>query len=251
MSKTKTTATSRTSHDTPQDLVGFMTNEEWDGLLGHVNALVQEMDDLPFPQVKEKVFELLAGVDAIHREALRRLGRLFKEGVLEAVVTDPAIHTLMELYDLLPPEKNKIEDQTAKIKYPHELAKFMAMETEKRSDKPKYPHWVPVLKHGGELIGGSIKECVADDRNLLICRVDDTFFALNSACSQDGSSLAGALLNKFTLTCPHHGGCYYDIRTGTRIASNGQIECFSVKLDEGGRILVGIDMEFKPQLPAF
>ena len=250
MSETEPTK-SLISHDTPQDLVGFMTNEEWDDLLSDVNALVQEMDDLPYPQVKEKVFELLAGVDAIHREALRRLVRLFKEGVLEAVVTDPAIHTLMELYDLLPPEENKTEDQTANKKFAQELASFMHPESETQSDKTKFPHWVPALKHGDELIGGSIKECEVDDQNILICRVDDTFFALNSACSQDGSSLAGAQLNKFTLTCPHHGGCYYDIRTGTRIAGKGQIECFSVKLDEGGRLLVGVDMEFKPQLPAF
>ena len=58
MSETEPTK-SGISHDTPQDLVGFMTNEEWDDLLGDVNALVQEMDDLPYPQVKEKVFELL------------------------------------------------------------------------------------------------------------------------------------------------------------------------------------------------
>jgi len=250
MSETKTSK-SRTSHDTPQALVGFMTNEEWDGLLGHVNALVQEMDDLPFPHVKEKVFELLAGVDAIHREALRRLVRLFKEGVLEAVVTDPAIHTLMELYDLLPPEANKTEDQAAKVKFTQGPVKFVPPETETRPDKPKYPHWVPALKHGDELTGGSIKECVVDDRRILICRAGDKFFAVDSACIQDGSSLAGAHLNKFTLTCPHHGGCYYDIRTGTRIAGNGQIECFSVKADAEGRILVGVDMEFKPQLPAF
>ena len=250
MSETETTK-SPTSHDVPQALVGFMTNDEWDGLLGHVNALVLEMDDLPFPHVKEKVFELLAGVDAIHREALRRLVRLFKEGVLEAVVTDPAIHTLMELYDLLPPEANKTEDSSAKVKFSQGPVKFVPPKSKTRPDKPKYPHWMPVPKHQDELIGGSITECMVEERRILICRAGDKFFALDSACFQDGSSLADAQLNKFTLTCPHHDGCYYDIRTGKRIASNGAIECFSVKADAGGRILVGVDMEFKPQLPAF
>lgn len=250
MSETETTK-SQTSHDTPQALVGFMTNEEWDGLLGHVNALVQDMDDLPFPQVKEKVFELLAGVDAIHREALRRLVRLFKEGVLEAVVSDPAIHSLMELYDLLPPEANKTEEPSAKFNVAEWAAKNVPPKAEKPSVKPKYPHWVPVLKHGDELTGGSIKECMVDDHRILICQAGDKFFAVGSVCIQDGSSLANAHLNNFTLICPHHSGCYYDIRTGARIAGNGQIECFSVKADEKGRVLVGVDMDFKPQLPAF
>ena len=87
-----------------QQLVGFMSTAGWDGLLAQVNAQLEEMEQLPLPEVKDKVFELLAGIDAIHREALRRLVSVFKEGVLEKVVTDPAIHTLMELYDLLPPE---------------------------------------------------------------------------------------------------------------------------------------------------
>jgi len=38
----------------------------------------------------------------LHREALHRLVRLFKERVLEQVATDPAIRTLLEMYDLLP-----------------------------------------------------------------------------------------------------------------------------------------------------
>ena len=41
-------------------------------------------------------------IDALHREALHRLVRLFKERVLEQVATDPAIRTLLEMYDLLP-----------------------------------------------------------------------------------------------------------------------------------------------------
>ena len=78
--------------ESPQPLIGFMSNEEWERLLVQVSAQIGEMEKLPFPEVRDKVFELLAGIDSIHREALRRLVRLFKEGVMEQVVTDPAIH---------------------------------------------------------------------------------------------------------------------------------------------------------------
>jgi hypothetical protein len=41
-------------------------------------------------------------IDSVHREAITRLVALFKDGVLEQVIQDPAIRTLMEMYDLLP-----------------------------------------------------------------------------------------------------------------------------------------------------
>jgi hypothetical protein len=62
----------------------------------------QEIEIPPDPETRERVLDLLQGIDAIHREALTRLIRLFKKGDLEQVVTDPAIRALMELYDLTP-----------------------------------------------------------------------------------------------------------------------------------------------------
>ena len=87
-----------------QERVGFMTNSGWDSLLVQVNQQIEEFENHPLPEVKDKVFSLLESIDLIHRESLGRLVSLFKEGVLEQVVSDPPIHTLMELYDLLPPE---------------------------------------------------------------------------------------------------------------------------------------------------
>jgi len=239
--------------DAPQPLVGFMTNEAWDALLGQVDAMVQEMDNLPFPEVKEKIFALLGGIDTIHRESLGRLVRLFKEGVLEKVVTDPTIHTLMELYDLLPPEAKAEDEQLAKIRFTTNRAKPTSTPAKEElpPERPKYPHWLPALMAGQDIPRGTIKECQVDDHPILLCRVGDAFFALDAACAQDGASLAGAELNKYTLTCPHHTGCHYDIRHGGQIGGTKRIECYSVKLDDAGRLMVGIDMEFKPELPAF
>jgi len=247
--KSKSTK-SQMPQDGPQPLVGFMTNEEWNELLAHVDGLVQEMDDLPFPEVKKQVFELLAGIDTIHREGLRRLVRLFKEGVLEQVVTDPTIHTLMELYDLLPPEAKDVDEQASKIQWTTSRSNAAAPQAAIPTNH-KFPHWVPVLKDGEELSDGAIKECKIDDRRILLCRVKDDFFAVGSACPQDGSSLAEAKLHKYNLVCPHHRGCYYDVRDGARIAGEGGIECFPVKHEDSGRMLIGVDMEFEPKLPAF
>lgn len=241
------------SPEPPQPLVGFMTNEEWDALLKHVNDQIQEMERVPFPEVKERVFELLAGVDAIHREALRRLVRLFKEGVLEKVVTDPAIHTLMELYDLLPPEPRAAGDderpERPKTRFPNIPVRVIA--PSRPAAQPKYPHWVPVLKSPDELPPGSVKEFDIDAHQVLLCRVQDKFFALESHCARDGSSLAQAALSSYTLSCPNHPGCLYDVRQGTRIAGDERIACYPVKIEADNRVLVGLDMPFMPLLPSF
>ena len=235
--------------DPPQQLTGFMTNAEWTELLGQADAHLLQMEELPYPNVKEQVFALLGTIDTIHREALRRLVRLFKEGVLEKVVTDPAIHTLMELYDLLPADAKPVDEQRAKIIFTTSRSK--APPASQPKPKPKYPHWVPVSPSVTDVSGGAVIECQAEDHLIVVCRAGVDLFALDARCLQDGASLAGGKLTKFNLTCPQHSGCYYDIRDGSRIAGTGRLECFSVKQNEGGRILVGIDMEFTPRRPAF
>lgn len=238
-----------------QPLVGFMTNEEWDELLAHANGLILELEKIPFPEVKDKIFELLAGIDAIHREGLRRLVRLFKEGVLEKVVTDPAIHTLMELYDLLPPVDSSTADavptDTRLHRFPNIPIKVVPAERLEPASKAKFPHWVPALAKSEPLAPGGVLEVDLDAHRVLLCRVNDKYFALDSHCAQDGASLADATLNSYTLACSRHPGCFYDVRQGTRIAGSGKVDCFPVKLSDDGRVLIGFDMPFTPVLPSF
>jgi nitrite reductase/ring-hydroxylating ferredoxin subunit len=233
----------------PQPLVGFMSNDEWEELLQHVNALVSEMEGLRSAEVRERVFELLRGIDTIHREALRRLVRLFKEGVLEKVVTDPAIHTLMELYDLLPPDGEASPADAPRRSGLGAIPIKVVPAT--RPATTAFPHWVPVLRTLDELSAGAAREVDADDRRILLCRVADRCFALESRCARDGSSLEGARLDAYLLACPRHAGCFYDVRQGTRVGSSDRIECLPVMRDDGGRVLVGIGMPFRAELPSF
>jgi nitrite reductase/ring-hydroxylating ferredoxin subunit/predicted DNA-binding protein (UPF0251 family) len=245
---------SKTLPENPQSLIGFMTNDEWDELLAYVNDLIEEMEALPLPDVKDKVFELLAGIDSIHREGLWRLVRLFKEGVLEQVITDPAIHTLMELYDLLPPENEDDPEQTSekpKISFPNIPIKVMPMQKEETPKTSMYPHWVPALKDKEELESGTLRAIHVDDRKVILCRVENQFFVLSDRCAQDGTSLEQAKLSSYTLSCPNHPGCHYDIRQGTRIAGVGEIKCYPVNISDDGSVMIGIDMVFTPKLPTF
>jgi nitrite reductase/ring-hydroxylating ferredoxin subunit len=236
-----------------QRLLGFMSNDEWDALLADVNERIAQMEALPDGPTKRKVFELLNGVDALHREGLTRLVRLFKEGVLEQVVTDPAIHTLMELYDMLPASAAA---QPAPSLSPTRPA-FPAIPIRAVRAAPlpgplRYPHWVPVLAHGDELPSGGLRDdAVIDGQRLLLARRDDAWYALDAACAVDGASLRGASLSGYTLSCPRHAGCYYDIRNGARVGGGHGLACHPVKLDEQGRVLVGLDMDFTPSMPGF
>lgn len=237
--------------EAPQQLVGFMNNDEWQELITYVDSLVAEMEKLPFPDVREKVFELLAGIDAIHREALYRLVRLFKEGVLEQVVTDPPIRTLMELYDLAPPApQDEVAQQPGrKMNFP-DIPVSVVYDAAPRKEST-YPHWVPAACNRDDLDSGCVIEAVADDHAVLLCKVRDRLFAVAARCAIDDSSLGGATVSGYTLSCPNHGGCHYDIRQGSRIAGGKSIACFPVKTDDQGRVMVGLGMKFNPDLPTF
>lgn len=228
-----------------------MTNEQWDRLLVDVNDLIQAMERLPDPETKARVFDLLAGIDTIHREALRRLVRLFKEGVLEKVITDPAIHTLLELYDLLPPGDRIAAEQGPPGKSKSRFPSIPIKAVLAAQPKPVYGRWLPVLTNPDMLAPGTAIELEMDGHQVLLCRVADSFFAFDSRCARDGSSLARAALNSYTLSCPNHPGCLYDIRQGTRIAGSERLACHPVRLEPDGRVLVGLDMPFTPVLPSF
>ncbi len=254
MSSSSTPDDSEKLPENPQSLIGFMSNEEWDDLLSYVDSMITEMEELPLPDVKEKVFELLAGIDSIHREGLWRLVRLFKEGVLEQVITDPAIHTLMELYDLLPAEVDDEPEKPAekpKVNFPNIPIKVVPLEKEETPKPTLYPHWVPALNNKEELEAGSLRAINVDNQTVILCRVNDEFFALANACAQDDSSLEQAKLSSYTLSCPNHPGCLYDIRLGSRIAGEGEIECYPVQITDSGSLMIGIGMTFTPKVPTF
>jgi nitrite reductase/ring-hydroxylating ferredoxin subunit len=238
-------------HGPPQLLLGFRSNEEWSELLAKVDGWIQDLETLPDPLIRDRVLTLLQGVDAIHREALTRLVRLFKKGVLEQVTTDPAIRTLMELYDLMPQRAGcgEIPDFISGFSPPGSESETSGISQRRIADRVPVPRWVPAPIPVDELALGTATAAVIDERALLLCRVGDEVFALADACAQDGAAMDGARLNGFTLACPRHSGCYYDVRRGARIGAAGTIECFPVRVGGGSRVLVGFDMPFAPRLP--
>lgn len=90
----------------PDDLAAL---GEW------LDGLIHDFADHPDAAVRERVFALLDGIDALHRAALGRLTALLQapgaEGVWARARTDPVIRTTLLLYDLLPQtEQEQAED---------------------------------------------------------------------------------------------------------------------------------------------
>lgn len=86
-----------------------MTDEQFQALGGRLDALVQEFEALPYPEIQAKAFDLLQTVDAIHREALVRLVTFLRDhappDLVERAAEDPIIRTLLLLYDLVPSDE--------------------------------------------------------------------------------------------------------------------------------------------------
>jgi nitrite reductase/ring-hydroxylating ferredoxin subunit len=229
-----------------QPLLGYLSNDDWQALLADLNERVERMEALPQGDIRQQVFALLNSIDAVHREALHRLVRLFKEGVLEKVVTDPAIHTLMELYDLLP------EQATAPPPPAFATIPIRPVAASPSAAVQRIAHWVPAPLSSEASTGAELfDDLVIDGLPLLLARRDQRWYALAAACPVDGAPLHGANLGGFTLSCPNHGGCHYDVRNGQRLGGGAPLRCFPVKADPQGRVLVGLGMDFTPEMPSF
>ena len=135
---------------TGSQALGYRTKEEWEDLLGYAGQLIEGLEEIEDDALRSRVFECLQAVDAIHRESVTRLVRLFKDGVLEQVIADPAIRTLMEMYDLLPATSPcaKIYDFLSPAEPPEQHGR---VSERKVSPRVPIPHWVPVPTPAAEL----------------------------------------------------------------------------------------------------
>ena len=85
---------------------GDVSEAEFAAIGGRLDELVQEFEAMPFPQVREAVFDLLQAVDALHRVGLRRMLGVLDEhdggASIAHAAEDPVVRMLLTLYDLLP-----------------------------------------------------------------------------------------------------------------------------------------------------
>ncbi len=60
---------------------------------------------------------------------------------------------------------------------------------------------------------GSTFRVTVDARDVLLCNVDGTMYAVEDVCTHDGGALDAGELEGCRIMCPRHGA-YFDVTTG-------------------------------------
>jgi nitrite reductase/ring-hydroxylating ferredoxin subunit len=194
--------------------------------------LIQQLDDMvvgfenhPDLRTREQVVTLLEGVDALHREGLRRLVAALRAAGAGAQVdratADPVVKTLLGLYDLadlgLPDER------------PPTLTpgtSFIPLESIPTSRKPR-ADWVEISQLA-DLPPGATRAAEVDEIRVLLANVGGDVFAYRNACAGTELPLDSGQLIGVELICPWHG-CRYDARTGLRRdGGEGRLDVYPV-----------------------
>jgi nitrite reductase (NADH) small subunit len=216
-----------------------LTNAEFEASIQHLDVLIQEFDALPYPQVREKAFDLLQAIDTIHRESLGRLITFLRthgqSNLVERAAADPAIHTLLLLYDLVPADERTQAERGLREGFPafkgiavHEAeAETVGLTSAPGIDiiplelvnqasrrQPRRPIFQAVAPLE-DVPPGTMKAFDIVGGRVLIANVDGEVYAVRNTCP---SSMAPLELGSFAppiVVCPWHNDAY-DIRTGKR-----------------------------------
>ena len=206
----------------------FLPDTEYERLATQTQDLVTQIDNLPYPKVKDDVHELLQNFDMLHREALTRL---FKEIIINypalqtKMEADKAINLLFSLYDL----------------FHTDIQNNISVKEELPGNNGNYPLWVPV-GNVNSLKENTTYKYAEDGENILICKTEGNVYAVKNSCGNSSLPLDGAALEKGYLICPWHG-CAYRLSDGVMETNPlHKLKKYPVTIGEEGEIKIGLNM---------
>jgi len=110
-------------------------------------------------------------------------------------------------------------------------------DAEESAPEPDERGWQRVASVAELPAEGGLVEVFADDRALVLARVEGEILAVDSVCPHAGGPLGEGDLDGATLICPWHGWSF-DVRTGACGVDAGEhLETFAVRI-EGDDVLV-------------
>ena len=208
----------------------FLSDTDYEQLASQTEDLVAQVDDLPYPKVKDDVHALLQNFDMLHREALTRL---FKEVVINhpdlhtKMQGDKAINLLFSLYDLF-----YSDIQNA----PPSHEDLMG-----RNGDDKYPRWIPV-GNANSLKENAAYKYAEEGEDILICKSQGQVYAVKNCCGNTTLPLEGAAIEQGYLICPWHG-CAFRLSDGVMETNPIQkIKKYPVTISDDGEIRLGLSM---------
>ena len=198
-----------------------------------LDELVQEFETMPFPQVREAVFELLQTVDALHRAGLGRLlGTLEHEDGGAAVARaaeDPVVRMLLTLYYFLP------GDAPFEVEPAPPPANFIPLaQIGRRPAAANQPPAFIAIARVEDVPPGTLHEVAADGIRALIANVDGDIYAVGAVCPGSMAPLGLGAYTPPVLVCPWHNEAF-DIRTGKRADGEPRpvLDVLSVAVNDG------------------
>lgn len=206
----------------PDDLASL---SEW------IDGLIQGFQDHPDEDVRQRVFALLDGIDALHRASLGRLVSILEAPGAELVWArareDQLVRTVLLLYELMP----ATEQRSRKPVIPLRMVE--------RAPPPRVPEWFDVAVLS-EVAPGVLRGVRVAGEAVLICTMAGDIFAYHDACPDTPLALSLGQLDGEQIVCPWHG-CRFDVRTGERLEHRGTgLDALPVEV-EGNRVRVGLN----------
>lgn len=208
----------------------FLSDTDYEQLASQTQELVSQVDNLPYPKVKDDVHELLQSLDMLHREALTRL---FKEVIINypelhtKMEGDKAINLLFSLYDLF-----HSDIQNTPLTQEDLLGS---------NGDDKYPRWIPV-GNTKTLKENTAYKYAEEGEDILICKSKGQVYAVKNCCGNTTLPLEGAAIEQGYLICPWHG-CAYRLEDGVMETNPMQkIKKYPVTISEDGEIRLGLSM---------
>lgn len=203
--------------------VSLSPPDELDALGEWIGNLIQEFDEHPDDDVRERVFALLDGVDALHRAALGRLVALLQTPdattIWKQAQHDPLIRTVLALYDLAPATEAKVFPPSRPPRVTIPLTMVHSSATMQSGTDARVPEWRDGVRLT-EIQPHTIRGVKIVGTLVLLCNIGGDVYAYDDACPDTPLTLSNGHLDGEQIVCPWHG-CRFDARTGQRMVHRG------------------------------
>jgi len=196
-----------------------------------LDTLIQGFADHPDEEVRQRVFALLNGIDALHRAALERLVACLQapgaQVALKQAQDDRLVRTVLLMYELMPPVA-KTPSKT-----------MISLRQVGPAPPPRVAEWFDVAVLN-EVPSETLRGVRVGDDAVMLCNVAGTILAYHDSCPDTPLALSLGHLDGDQIVCPWHG-CRFNARTGERLEHRGTgLKSLPVAF-EGNRIRVELD----------
>jgi 3-phenylpropionate/trans-cinnamate dioxygenase ferredoxin subunit len=85
-----------------------------------------------------------------------------------------------------------------------------------------------------EIAPGTVRSVAADGRQVAVCNVDGTFYAIDDVCTHDGGALDQGELEGDQIECPRHGA-RFDVKSGRALTLPAvmPVKSYPVRVENG------------------